>query len=339
MFVEKEIKELEKIKPLLDLVGLKIPKNIDYTVGVYDGQRLIGTGSLVRDTLQGIAIDPEFQGEGISTKVITYLMKKALEMGKEQLYIFTKPEEIYHFEALGFKTVAKVKSFAALLEWGRNGIEQYKAFLATTAASNPKEAACIVVNCNPFTLGHRYLIEKASKENKWLYVLVVEEDVSLFPFEVRLDLVKRGTSDLSNVTVIPGGKYVISHLTFPSYFIRDEDVITAQVSLDLEIFARHIAPILKVKKRYVGQEPYCPVTAAYNHHMKQILTGKGLEVIEVERLKKDAEAVSASKVRQLIREDRIEELEKMVPLSTYQYLISPQAKEVIEKIKHTKSRH
>ena len=63
------------------------------------------------------------------------------------------------------------------------------------------------MNCNPFTLGHRYLIEQASEKVDHLYVFVVEEDKSFFPFSDRIGLVKKGTADLKNITVKPSGKY------------------------------------------------------------------------------------------------------------------------------------
>jgi [citrate (pro-3S)-lyase] ligase len=339
MFRVREIFEVKKISDLLHSLGLKTPENIEYTVGVYDGDKLIGTGSLVGNILQGIGVDPCFQGEGVSALIVTNLLKKTLEMGKEELFIFTKPEEAHHFQGMGFKKVAEASPFAVLLEWGKKGIEEYKAGLKKIAEPNPDGASCIVMNGNPFTLGHRYLIEKAARESSWLYVLVVEEDRSLFPFHVRLELIKKGTSDLKKVTVIPSGKYVISSLTFPSYFTRETDLIRAQASLDLEIFANHIAPSLKVVKRYVGEEPYCPVTACYNQLMKQILIQYGIEVLEVERLKTHKQAVSASWVRELIREGRMEEIKELVPSSTYEYLFSPEAQDIVERIKMTQSRH
>jgi len=339
VFREKQIDDLKEIQYLLNSLGLKIPQNIEYTMGIYYGEMLIGTGSLVGNILEGIGVDPQFQGEGVSAKIITHLMKKALEMGKEDLFIFTKPEEAYHFQGLGFQEVAQVKPFVALLERGRKGIKDYKDRLKELAEDKPQEASCIVMNGNPFTLGHRYLIEKAAEESPWLYILVVEEDLSLFPFEVRLKLIKKGTNDIENVTVIPGGKYVISSLTFPSYFTREEELMMAQASLDLEIFANHIATVLKVKTRYVGEEPYCPVTSFYNECMKKTLPKKGISVREIKRLEKNNQAVSASRVRELIRGGRIEEIKDLVPLATYKYLISSEAKEVIEKIKETESRH
>jgi len=78
------------------------------------------------------------------------------------------------------------------------------------------------MNCNPFTLRHRYLIEKALEQCGYLIIFVVQEDKSAFPFEDRLRLVREGTADLDHVAVIPSGKFVLSSLTFSEYFNKAE---------------------------------------------------------------------------------------------------------------------
>jgi [citrate (pro-3S)-lyase] ligase len=336
---EKEIEEPGMIQDLLASLGLRHPGKTDYTLGLYYNGSLVGTGSLVGDTIQGLAVRPDFQGEGLAARIVSHLLKKAFDSAKEDLFIFTKPEEAWRFKELGFQEVAEARPYATLLERGVNGIDSYKGVLRECARGKPEGAACAVVNCNPFTLGHRYLLEKAAREAPWLYVLVVEEDRSLFPFPVRMELVRQGTADLENVTVIPGGRYVISSLTFPSYFTREEDLACAQAALDLEIFARHIAPVLKVRTRYVGEEPYCSLTNTYNTCMKEILPARGIDVCQVPRLMKKGQVVSASLVREMIRQDRLKAVSELVPPSTYRYLLSPESKEVRERVKRSSSRH
>ncbi|KJS88404.1 MAG: hypothetical protein JM58_01180 [Peptococcaceae bacterium BICA1-8] len=344
MFYERELdirndKELNEVKNLLKLLGLKLPEGIDYIIGIYHNKELIGTGSLVGNILQGIGVAPNFKEQGLAARIVSNLIKKAVEMEKEQLYVYTKPEEVKSFTGLGFQIVSKAEPYVVLLEWGWDGIEAFKNRLACYPEGKPENSSCIVVNCNPFTLGHRYLIEKASKESPWLYVIVVEEDKSLFPFEVRIKLIEEGTKDFKNITIIPGGKYVISSLTFPAYFTREEEVPKAQALLDLELFTDHITPVLKVKRRYVGEEPFCPVTSLYNECMEKILPRKGIELIVVKRLEKNDEAISASRVRELIRNDKIKEAKNLLPESTYKFLISPEAEEITKRIKNSSSRH
>jgi citrate lyase synthetase len=182
----------------------------------------------------------------------------------------------------------------------------------------------IVMNCNPFTLGHLHLIEYAANNSEHLYIFVVEEDKSEFPFADRYNLVKKNTAHLKNITVLPSGKFIISSLTFDSYFgksgVSEERAAEQDVSFDLLIFASAIAPALNITKRFVGQEPFDPVTRHDNEEMKQILPEHGCEVIEIPRLEESGSAVSASRVRKLLKEGDFEEIEKIVPKATFRYL-------------------
>lgn len=182
----------------------------------------------------------------------------------------------------------------------------------------------IVMNCNPFTLGHRYLIEQALKQCAHLVIFVVEEDLSYFPFEDRLHLVKQGTSDLKNVTVLPSGQFILSSLTFSEYFNKSElQERCVDASKDVEIFAKEIAPCLHITKRFVGEEPFDTVTKQYNEEMKKILPQYNITVIEIKRKElADSGAISASRVRKCIEEKDFESVRSMVPDTTYQYLIT-----------------
>ena len=76
-----------------------------------------------------------------------------------------------------------------------------------------KTVGAIVMNCNPFTYGHRYLIEEACKIVDLLIIFVVEENQSLFSFAERFAMVCEGTSDLEKVMVVPSGEYILSNET------------------------------------------------------------------------------------------------------------------------------
>lgn len=178
----------------------------------------------------------------------------------------------------------------------------------------------IVMNCNPFTLGHRGLIEIASRQCDQLYIFVVEEDKSFFAFKDRLEMIRKGTQDLKNVTVIPGGKFIISAYTFPEYFMKDYvREKNFDVSGDIEIFCKFIAPTLDIKIRFAGEEPFDPVTRKYNETMSEILPSYGMKFIEIPRigLRDGAEVISATKVRELLGEKNFVELRKYIPDSTY----------------------
>lgn len=179
----------------------------------------------------------------------------------------------------------------------------------------------IVMNCNPFTFGHQYLIEYAASRADILYVFVVEEDRSVFPFELRKQMVEEGTAHLNNVCVVPSGEWVLSYQTFPVYFGKaQKQEETADAGMDLEIFARYVAPSLGITHRFVGEEPADKITRQYNEQMKKILGGFGIQVEEIERMELDGKPVSASYVRKCMEEGHLDEAGKYVPESTRRYI-------------------
>ncbi|MDP2791367.1 MAG: [citrate (pro-3S)-lyase] ligase [Rectinemataceae bacterium] len=348
--------ELAVRRRLIESRGLSLPEGADLVLGLFENDAFIATGSLVGPVLQGIAVADCMEGEGAAAAVVSALIRHALKLGYEQLFLFTSAREAARFEALGFSPIASTPSHegqgVALLEWGSRGLTAWLEGLKALAGDKPDNAGAVVVNCNPFTLGHRSLIEYAASRAPWLYVLVVEEDRSLFPFKVRLDLVRKGTADLPNVTVLPGGPYVISSATFPTYFIRpgerkegeSDPAVEMHAALDLLLFRRYIAPALKVTERFVGTEPYCATTSAYNRIMKEILVcpegdGPALRVHEMPRFEKDGSPVSASTVRGLIRNGEMAAIRDIVPETTWSWLVSPEAVPVIERIRYSDSRH
>lgn len=182
----------------------------------------------------------------------------------------------------------------------------------------PKHCGGIVMNCNPFTYGHRQLVEYASRQVDKLFIFVVEENKSYFTFEDRFEMVQKGVADLENVIVVPSGKFIISALTFPEYFMKDYvKEKEFDISKDLTIFASQIAPALNIRVRFAGQEPFDPVTERYNEEMKAILPEYGLEFCEIPRFSNaKEEVISATKVRELIKAKDETELAVFVPETT-----------------------
>ena len=313
MFYIEEI-SLDKAAGLLSACGLTKPRGVSYTAGVFVqggnggiGDRLAACGSLKEDMIQGVAVDPEFQGEDLTGKLMTHLIGKGREQGYRSLYLFTKAEKAQQFMGLGFRLAAKARPYAALLEWGDAGVDAYRKKLSAIKESVQADGApdcsadragtgVLVMNCNPFTRGHRYLIEYAAARKEHVYVLAVEADVSLFSFADRLAMMKRGTEDLANVTVISGGRYAVSDLTFPSYFTKEENLAQAHAAMDAELFAACIAPPLGADERFLGTEPVSAVTAVYNRVLKERLPKHGIKVTEIPRLAEDNEESRAAGV-------------------------------------------
>lgn len=169
-----------------------------------------------------------------------------------------------------------------------------------------RNVGAIVMNCNPFTLGHLYLIEYAAKEVDQLFIFVVEEDASFFSFDDRIMLVREGTKHLKNVIVLPSGSFMISKKTFAAYSnkakLQNEKIDS---SLDVEIFANYIAPSLGITIRFAGEEPLDNVTRQYNETMRRILPEHGIEFRTIKRKNQSGEPISASRVRKLLAEKEI----------------------------------
>lgn len=333
-------REVAEVRDFLARFDLTFNGDVDYTVALYNDDQIIATGSLAGEVLRNIAIDEFLQGEGLTAGVVSHLMREAATRGHYHYFLFTKPAKAHLFGALGFKEVASVEPLAVLLEAGMGSIEDFCTQLAAQTSDLPQgPRAALVVNCNPFTLGHEAVIAKASRENTSVVVLVVSEDKSLFPFEVRFKLVQQGVANYNNVRVLAGGPYIISSATFPGYFTRGKDTVMAQTRLDAKIFAQYIAPALGVTSRYVGEEPYSEVTRIYNQALLDVLPQFDIEVNIMPRKQQGTEVISASRVRQLIRSDNWDEIKNMVPKTTYEYLTSAAAQVVIKNVKATQERY
>jgi len=210
--------------------------------------------------------------------------------------------------------------------------EELEAYKQQLKAKRPQIGA-LVMNCNPFTLGHQYLVDYAAARVDKLYIFVVEEDKSQFPFADRIELVKQGVKNFSNVEVLPSGKFIISQTTFSGYFNKAElQDVQVDSSEDVEIFGREIAPTLGITVRFAGEEPTDNVTRQYNETMKKILPSYGVEFHEIPRKEFDGEPISASKVREALKRSDFDKIRKLVPWTTYKYLCKSSGQEVREEI-------
>lgn len=333
----KNKREIKQLDTLLEKEGIERDKNLEYTAGLFDEDyNLAATGSCFFNTLRCLAVDSAHQGEGLLNQVISHLIEFQYGRGVTDLFLYTKCATAKFFKDLGFYEIARVDGKVVFMENRRNGFSNYLDRLQTESPKPASVTGAIVMNANPFTLGHKYLVETAAAACELLHIFVVSEDVSLIPFSVRYQLVKEGTSHLTNVICHETGSYMISNATFPSYFLKDSHtVIRSHAKLDIEIFFK-IAKSLGITTRFVGEEPFSQVTGIYNEVMKKELEQNGMECRIIPRKENSDGAISASKVRLMIKENRFEELKQLVPESTCQYFMSPQAEPVIKQIQEAK---
>ena len=330
--VEKDnIKVQKQVDELLHKEGIKRDKFLDYTSALMtDDGRVVATGSLYKNTMRCLAVDTEFQGYGLIAKIVTALREKELERGYSHYFGYTKIESAVSFLPLGFYEIARIDNKLVFMENKKNGFKNYLQSLEKYKRDGCTSA--IVMNANPFTYGHLNLIKTALKESDTLHVFVLSEDESIFPSDVRLSLVEKGVSDLNGVYVHSTGPYLISNATFPTYFLKnDSEAFMIHSRLDIEMFEQ-IAKTLNIKKRFVGEEPFSKTTDIYNKTMHDELPKKGIELKVIPRLEIDGTAVSASTVRTLIKNGDFESVQALVPKTTYDYLLSKDASEIIEKI-------
>lgn len=327
---------MAEIDALLEREGVRRDRNLDYTCALYDEEhRLAATGSCFGNTLRCFAVSAGCQGEGLLNQLMTHLMAVQMERGNRHLFLYTKESTAKFFADLGFHEIARAEGTLVFMENRRDGFKRYLEDLEKTR--RPGRSAALVMNANPFTLGHQYLAEAAAASCDTLHLFLVSEDVSLVPFAVRRRLAEAGTAHLDNVAFHDSGPYIISNATFPSYFLKDEAaVIDGHARLDLAVFVR-IARELGVTARYVGEEPSSQVTGIYNRVMAEQLPKAGIDCVILPRLEAAGAPVSASTVRSLIRQGRLEEIRPLVPQSTYAYFTSPEAQPVIDRIQQAEN--
>ena len=302
----------------LSKAGLRADDDVEQTALAWEGDALIATGSRQGNLLKYLAVDPAHQGEDLLAKILTSLRQEAFREGHQHLFLYTKPSNAHLFTGLLFHSVAQTED-VLLMEDEQNGIHDFLEKLSSVKHSGTVGAA--VMNCDPFTLGHQYLIETAAKACDHVYVFVLSEEKSCFSAADRMEMVRLGTTHLSNVTVLPTGPYLISSATFPTYFLKNRDqadVIHCQ--LDVEIFIRYFAPAFSVTTRYVGVEPLSPLTDQYNAVLKEQLPQRGIGVVEIPRLCAGNSPISASAVRAALKNNDHDALQALVPYSTFTYL-------------------
>ena len=320
-----------QVEDFLGSNGLRLEEVDLYMAALDAGGGILAGGGLCRDIIKCIAVSEGARSLGLSVPLISRLISCASERGYSNVKVFTKPENRTVFESLGFRVLAEAPK-AILMENGR-GLEEYCRYLRAHRA-----AGVIVMNANPFTLGHRYLVEQAAfvissgarrAESRNLTVIPVREDRSLFPYSERVAMMHAGCDGLADV--VEGSDYQISAATFPTYFLKDlSDAAETQMRLDIDLFGRHIAPALGATVRFVGSEPSDPLTARYNALMKEMLPAYGVQVVEVKRMKgANGRFITASRVRALLEQGRFHAAAALTPASTHPYLLAALAERAL----------
>lgn len=344
-----------RVEAFLAANGLRLAPLDRYVVVTRDedGDEILAGGGLDGNVIKCVAVSESARSEGLMNILVSRLIAIAREEGRESVKAFTKPENEGIFKSLGFALIASSPN-AILMENGRGGLPEYRKYLASLA--RPGRNGAIVMNANPFTKGHRYLVEQAASLVDNLYVIVVREDRSRFPYAERKAMIEAGCAGLDNVVVCEGSDYAISAATFPTYFLKKlDDATDTQIALDLDLFVNHIAKPLGVTVRFAGSEPEDALTRRYNELMAEILPGTSVAVVrqdhqpdpelvegsavrqarrpidfvEIPRLEQNGNPISATSLRRALDKGNLKEAMEYIPKSTVPYLVADLAERAL----------
>jgi len=212
--------QLEQLQLFLRSCGLEYDESIGFTAVLMEDSEIVATGSLDGGTIKCVAVAPSHQGEDAASQIMTALLQRASEQGIRHLMLYTKPQNQYIFSSFGFHPVIRTAD-CLLMENRRGGLKRFLDELEKPQDSSGP-VGCIVANCNPFTKGHRYLIETAARQCAWVHLFILSENRGMFTPQERLEMVRSGCEDLKNVMIHETGPYMVSSATFPSYFIKDK---------------------------------------------------------------------------------------------------------------------
>lgn len=257
---------------LIEGNGLTFEPGFDDLVGVHEEGSLVAVGARAGRVLKMLAIAPAHRGGSLLGEIVSALVARGIAAGFDSLFVFTKPGYAGSFAALNFTLLAEQEQ-AVLLEFG-NGLKRWLAAHSHWRRTGLNGA--VVVNGNPFSRGHRQLIETAARQVDNLYVFVVAEDRSALPF-----LVRDGVCDIANVVVLDPADYRIGAASFPTYFLKPDDpVARIRAELDATLFASRIAPFFGITRRFTGADS-TPETATDEAAMTAVLRAHGIEVSEI----------------------------------------------------------
>lgn len=318
-YVDKIIKGSSSEKALEEFLLDKevIYEDVDASYVIRDAGDIIATVSVKKNLIKFFYTDEAYQGEGLAIELINSALEDIISKGYRTYFVFTKAKNENIFTSLSMDLIEKTED-VVLLE---GGFFKYADWIQNIKKDLDKdEYSAIVMNANPLTLGHEYLVDKALEDDRDLIIFVLEEDASYFSTKDRYEMVGSHYQDNDRVHVYKSGPYIISRATFPTYFLKkDTDKLKVYTELDAKIFAKRIAKDLNIKKRYFGTEPIDKVTEKYNEMMKKILFEYGVESEFIERKKINDEYISASKLRDGMETD-FESIKKYLSQDVYEYL-------------------
>ncbi|WP_342269301.1 hypothetical protein [Spiroplasma endosymbiont of Aspidapion aeneum] len=285
--------------------------NIDYTIVFRDDNNIIATVSKYGNLIKCSAICEKYTGRNLLNTLITKMFYKINEEGYDCSFLITKISNKSKFEQIGLYKVYQNDNIIFFTN-NYEKLKKYERYLFDISKKNDREkAAAVVVNANPLSKGHDYLINTAATQNELVYIIPVYEDVSFFTYKERVEMIRNSIKKYDNVYLLEGSEFLISKSTFPSYFLNQEkEIVEEQSKLDAGLFWQIYCKNLNIVNRYVGEEPFSRTTNIYNYVLEEFLKSKKIKLNIIKRLEVDGKPISASQIREAILNQDIELLKK-----------------------------
>ena len=329
------ISEINRIKEFLKANDLDYEDNITKSFYIEENDLIVATVSIFNNVIKCFAVSKEYRSENYGGILISNLINYFYENKIYHYMVYTKKEYLNTFINLGFNEIVSTSN-VAILESGTPNICEYikdlKRKIEYKFECNLDEAdvCSLVMNCNPITEGHLGLIEYAASQHQYVILFLLEEDLSYFSYKERMSLVYLATLNLGNVIVVPSSNYIVSSLTFPNYFLKNNQLKNQEWAItDALIFKNYFMKYLNICMRYIGTET-SNIMIDYNNALKEVLESR---VKEVKRFELNNQIISASLVRKYIEDGEIDKALEYIPRAC-RMLFYPMAKEKYERSKN-----
>jgi [citrate (pro-3S)-lyase] ligase len=275
-------RRVAKVKDFLGKNDLALTDDVELFVTASEEGEMVACGGISGKILKCVAVTPRLRGQRFVLKVIDELLEAAKKRGQKELFLFSSPKNQAYFESHGFGLIGSSGNEVILME-NTDNLGRYKAQLREKRVEGKAIGSAVLCD-TPLRDREIALIQRASHMCDWLHVFIVcDHDKEGFTSD-RAAVLRERLKAFENITVHERSEYMISKATFPTYFIQDQDRISAlHAELDLKIFKEHIAPSLGITHRFVGSES--DVNESHNVLMEHILsktdTTPAIEVVRI----------------------------------------------------------
>src|SRR5690554_6026105 len=151
------LKSMELLNHFLKESNLMLD-TLDYAIVLKDNNQIVGSCCKDKNVLKMIAIHPEYQQHNFVATLISEMQHVLFDQGYTHSFVFTPKKSKEIFISLNYHEIISVCD-VCLLEKGKQKIDDVIESIRKQINTNTSNNGAIVINGNPFTLGHQYLID------------------------------------------------------------------------------------------------------------------------------------------------------------------------------------